>query len=241
MNGKFLLALTGIATAGTLASIAAPASAATFASGSAVNLIGDFRAAGLEEGLEEGSLFTGPLLFGPADVGIADFAGIGEYAVTNFGGASNSGDFAGYNFPNPGEGGILYKGRIQSFRPSDPLPETDFIRLDSTSGLDTPTVPASTFKLLEFVVTSVGNTAFEANGSGFFLSEGDRTPGTFQVTGQGLNLGENEFRGSYSATLTATPVTPVIVPEPTSTLGLLAFGALGGGSWLKKRKQKVAA
>jgi hypothetical protein len=43
-------------------------------------------------------------------------------------------------------------------------------------------------------------------------------------------------RGIY----VATPVSePTSVPEPASTFGLLAFGALGTGSMLKRKQKKL--
>lgn len=222
--------------------MATPASAAIFATGSTLNVIGDFRAPDDSEGEEAGVRVSNRLLFGPESSGSSAFAEVGEFADTTIGGASNSGDFAGYNVPNPGLVLTRYEGQIKSFGPStfsSTVPVLEFIVLPSTAAPDSPFVPNSTFQLEKFRVSSISETAFAANGSGFFLSEGDRTPGTFEFTGQGLTSANNDFRGTYSATLTATPVT--VVPEPTSTLGLLAFGALGGGTWLKKRKQKVAA
>ena len=212
------------------------AEAVTLTPGSQLNLTGDFRAPGLDEGVE-GDRFTGRLLFGPEMSDFSRFAEVGEYAFATIGAISNSGSFDGYDVPNPGAGGFRYEGSIQSFGPSDPVPEIPFILLPETAPADAPPVPASTFNLLTFVVQEVNPTAFEASGTGFFTSEGDRTPGSFQFTGQGLDLDENDFNGSYSATLTVE-AEPTEIPEPSSTLGLLVLGALGGASLLKQRQQK---
>ena len=210
------------------------AEAVTLIPGSQLNLTGDFNAPGLGEGVE-GSRFTGPLLFGPESGDSSAFVEMGEHAVTTLGGSSNSGSFEGYDVPNIVASGAFYEALIQSFGPSNSLPVTPFIILSDTTAADAPPVVASTFNLRTFVVQEVNDTAFEASGTGFFTNEGEITPGSFQFTGQGLALPENDFNGSYSATLT---VESTEIPEPSSTLGLLVLGALAGASRLKHRQQK---
>ncbi len=61
------------------------------------------------------------------------------------------------------------------------------------------------------------------------------------INNKGQIVGEGRLNGQYGVrAFLLTPISqaPGRVPEPTSTLGLLAFGALGAGSLLKRTQKK---
>lgn len=72
---------------------------------------------------------------------------------------------------------------------------------------------------------SGGDFVFYNNGSKFNLL----TTNSWDYTGGGV--GDAAFKASFSS---------ASVPEPASTLGILAIGALGAGSMLKRKQQQKA-
>ena len=68
-----------------------------------------------------------------------------------------------------------------------------------------------------------------------FTTQPDLTPGAGIMPPAPLPPADQDGPIRVSSFYTATsPSTPV--PEPSSMLGLLAFGALGGASWLKRKR-----
>lgn len=76
-------------------------------------------------------------------------------------------------------------------------------------------------------VYSGGDFVFYNNGSDFSLL----TQNTWDYTGAG-GFGDSAFKASFSQAIAS-------VPEPTTMLGILAFGAFGLGSLHKRKQQKT--
>jgi hypothetical protein len=132
--------------------------------------------------------------------------------------------------------GLLNIGEVDFFTFSNLLPGSPFVSEIISSPFD------SILGLLDdfgnIIVTD------DDTGSGV-LSE---LRGTVPVSGS-LNFGVTGFRdfdltgshqysGPYVLSLTATTVTATTVPEPSSTLGVLAFSAFSAGSLLKRKQQQ---
>lgn len=113
-------------------------------------------------------------------------------------------------------------------------------KLDYTAG----TTPGSTVKGGLYNPAAIGGSGFAA-GPNFFTEavlsidfSGTFTPDFSASDSPYLKFQNMGAGGDGSLQVGGTPTQPI--PEPASMLGIMAFGALGGGKLLKRRKQKTA-
>lgn len=267
MNSKLFSTTLGFSLVATgLLSFSNSASAAVFSSGSEIQLDANL--------ILDGS---GDIKFVPK-VGTSTTpptpAEPGDYAVFSIGTGTNLGDFEVYNAPNEPipPGTFPIQGEILSFQvnPSTldlitPLPLDDFLILPSATpvggeiGLVDP-IPASTFTITELDISGINQigtlidgetpvfSSFGILGSGFFLSEGERTDAILEFTTQGffsedlngdglIEGSELDTEGSISGSIIVEDE-GMQVPEPTSMLSLLFVGSLIGTGVYKNKRHK---
>lgn len=234
-------------------SVAATALLGLAGSASAATLTGNLQLTG---GVEIPNETT--ILFSPDPDNVPASAPVGDSAITTIETSANSGSFALYNLPNNDPPGVLnaYQGLVQSIDVALGLPVENFLVLPAvTEG--TLSIAETTIRLDDFAALDLGIVngfqQFSFSGNGTALNEGDVSLVAFDFTAQGdatafvpsgfdggpgsLDPDEvADIQFSYSGTANFTPPGQD-VPEPATTAGLLAFGALAA---TKMKRNKAA-
>jgi probable HAF family extracellular repeat protein len=171
----------------------------------------------------------------------------GSYGLSRSAAVNEFGDVAGTEngpcpcsnaFFRPLNGSVISLGTLYPFRPEEgeqPFSGTRAINnLDQIVGFSglsqfNQLVEQRAFFWEKGNIFDLNN--FIANDSGWFLTEATGINDVGQIVGQGT------INGKKRAFLLNPVADPKPVPEPASALGLLAFGALGAASGLR-RKQK---